>query len=344
MGGVNEAAEVAAATVRAEAAGVIEVIAADTATAASAAEVVRLVVDDGLVRVRAGAIDLAEYVVVPTSPRADSPKPYLHPLRTTAGEVVSAFRPHDHTWHNGLQFTAANLSGENFWGGRTFVRGQGYTDLDNNGSIQHIRWHETGCQDGRAELAHRLEWLTRRGECWLVEDRSIEVDEVDPLDGSWLLTWRTRLHNTSGRRLRWGSPVTEGRPTAGYGGLFWRGPRSFTGGSVVTATGVHDDEAMGVRAPWLAFTGRHDVSLRQSTVVFVDCPANIRYPTPWYVRTQPFPVVSFATTFHEPLFIEPGATLALTHHAIVADGHWEPERIERYLALRVVPRWDKENA
>jgi hypothetical protein len=306
-------------------------------------DALRLVESNGSKRVAAGDIELAEYVVDPGVPQSDSPKPYLHPLRTTAGEVVSAVRPHDHTWHNGLQFTAANLSGENFWGGRTFVRGQGYTPLDNNGSIRHVRWHDVRCDDGRVELRHRLEWETRSGKCWLAEDRSIEVAEVDVLDGSWLLTWRTRLQNTSGRQLRWGSPVTEGRPTAGYGGLFWRGPRSFIGGTVTTSTGVLGDEAMGHRAPWLAFTGQHDISLRYSTVVFVDCPSNVRYPTPWYVRTAPFPVVSFAVTFHQPLLLEPGEELDLTHHAIIADGLWDHERIDSYLADRVVPRWDKEN-
>ncbi|CAM3303259.1 PmoA family protein [Kibdelosporangium persicum] len=307
-------------------------------------DLMRLIADNGYVRVAAGDVELAEYVVEPGVPQSDSPKPYLHPLRTTTGDVVSAIRPHDHTWHNGLQFTAANLSGENFWGGRTFVRGQGYTPLDNNGSIRHVRWHRAECADDRVELGHRLEWQTRAGECWLIEDRSIEVAEVDPVDGSWLLTWRTRLHNTSGRELRWGSPVTEGRPTAGYGGLFWRGPRSFIGGEAVTSSGVHGEEAMGSRSSWLSFTGQHDVSLRHSTVVFVDCPDNVRYPTPWYVRTAPFPVVSFAVTFHEPLLLEPDGRLSLTHHAIIADGRWDSGRIDEYIGHRITPRWSKEEA
>jgi hypothetical protein len=295
-------------------------------------DTLQLVTTDGLVLVRAGDVDLAEYVVTPGAPQSDSPKPYLHPLRTTAGEVVSAVRPHDHTWHNGLQFTAANLSGENFWGGRTFVRGQGYTPLDNNGSMRHVHWHHTRSVGGRAELGHRLCWRTRSGVPLVVEDRYISVSNVDFAAGSWLLTWTSRLCNTSDRQLRWGSPVTEGRPTAGYGGLFWRGPRSFVGGTVLTADGVGGEDAMGHRAPWLAFVGRHDVTLRQSTVVFVDGPSNVRFPTPWYVRSAPFPVVSFAVTFHEPLLLEPDEQVTFTHHAIIADGAWDSDRIENYIA------------
>ncbi|MEV4313617.1 PmoA family protein [Actinocrispum sp. NPDC049592] len=298
-------------------------------------DTLQVVTTEGGIRVQAGDVELAEYVVMPGAPQSDSPKPYLHPLRTTAGEVVSAVRPHDHTWHNGLQFTAANLSGENFWGGRTFVRDQGYTPLDNNGSIRHVHWHHTRSADGRAELGHRLIWQTRSGEPWLLEDRFIEVSDVDFSAGSWLLTWTSRLCNTSDRQLRWGSPVTEGRPTAGYGGLFWRGPRSFVGGQVITSDGVSGDDAMGHRASWLAFVGRHDITLRQSTVVFVDRPSNVRYPTPWYVRSAPFPVVSFAVTFHEPLLLEPGEPVTFTHHAVIADGAWDTERIENYLAEKL---------
>src|SRR5439155_27029816 len=116
---------------RAGKAGVSTAVGADALEAAE---------DDGRVRVSLGDVVLAEYGVAPPTPAPDSPKPYLHPLRTTAGETVTAVRPHDHTWHNGVQFTMANLSGENFWGGRTYLRGRGYTPLDNNGTVGHVRW------------------------------------------------------------------------------------------------------------------------------------------------------------------------------------------------------------
>lgn len=294
---------------------------------------------DGGMRVSAAGVPLADYVVEPATPSSDSPKPYLHPLWTTAGEEVTAVRPHDHTWHNGLQFAVANLAGENFWGGRTYLRDKGYTPLDNNGSIEHLRWRHTGSRDGRAELSHDLTWRTRTGEEWLTEQRVIEIDDVDPEEGCWTLTWTSRLRNISETTLRWGSPVTEGRDTAGYGGLFWRGPRSFVGGTVRTSDGVLGDDAMGHRAPWLAFTGRHDVSLRSSTLLFVDCPSNPTYPTPWYVRADPFPVVSFAVTYHRPWLFRPGEELSLTHHVVVLDGEWDASRLERHVERRVAPRW-----
>ncbi|MEQ0560140.1 PmoA family protein [Amycolatopsis sp. NEAU-NG30] len=286
--------------------------------------------DDGRVRIRLGDVVLAEYVVEPPTPAGDSPKPYLHPLRTTAGEVVTAIRPHDHTWHNGLQFTMAHLSGENFWGGRTYVRGRGYTPLDNNGTIEHVRWESLVCAAGHGELRHELAWRTAAGRRWLTEHRTLRFGDVSA--GHWTLSWTSRLRNTSGHELRWGSPVTEGRDTAGYGGLFWRGPRSFVGGTVRTSDGRSAAEAMGHRAPWLAFTGQHDESLRTSTLLFADSPANPGYPTAWYVRAEPFPVVSFAATYHRPWLLEPGEELSLTHHVVVIDGAPDPARLAELAA------------
>ncbi len=295
--------------------------------------------DDGRVRVRFGGVVLAEYVVEPPTPAGDSPKPYLHPLRTTAGEIVTAVRPHDHTWHNGLQFTMAHLSGENFWGGRTYVRGRGYTPLDNNGTIGHVRWEGIDDTGGHCELRHELAWRTAAGRRWLTEHRTLRFGDVSLDDGHWTLTWSSRLCNTSGHELRWGSPVTEGRDTAGYGGLFWRGPRSFVGGTVRTSDGKSAADAMGHRAPWLAFTGQHDESLRTSTLLFADSPANTAHPTAWYVRAEPFPVVSFAATYHRPWLLEPGEELTLTHHVVVIDGAPDAGGLARH-ADRVLRRPD----
>ena len=286
-----------------------------------------------------GRTPLLRYTTAPDTPAFESPKPYLHPVRTLAGESVTAARPHDHPWHAGLQFTAANLSGQNFWGGRTYVRDQGYTRLDNNGSMRHVRWVRASAGDDGALLRHQVEWLTAGGDRWIDEDRRLRVELVDPADGSWLLTFHTELRNVSGQDLSWGSPVTEGRATAGYGGLFWRGPRSFVDGEVLTRDGLSVEAAMGSRGPWLAYVGTHDMTMNRSTLVFVDSPGNPRFPTPWFVRNTPYPVVSFAGTFHERLTIPSESTLSLTHHIVIADGAWDTDRIEHYVTERIAPLW-----
>ena len=49
----------------------------------------------------------------------ESPKPYLQPLHTRAGNVVSLFRPHDHVWHKGIAWSLPQVGEENSWGDPT---------------------------------------------------------------------------------------------------------------------------------------------------------------------------------------------------------------------------------
>src|SRR5690606_28430471 len=127
----------------------------------------------------------------------------------------------------------------------------------NNGSMRHDGFDRVELHDGRAAVEERLTWVTEAGESWFTEARSMGIG-VEPDAGAWVLLFGTRLVNVSGRDVVFGSPTTQGRPNAGYGGLYWRGPRSFTGGSVHTPSGAGGDDLMGVRAPWLAFSGCHD--------------------------------------------------------------------------------------
>src|SRR5215213_11448705 len=185
------------------------------------------------VEVRHGRELLFRYVYEAGVDAAESPKPYFHPLRTLAGEEITLFRPHDHPWHTGLAMTSAYLSGENFWGGPTYVRGEGYQWIENQGRIRHDDWSEIR-SDG-SSLKERVSWISHGGETWIEEVRGISVGEIDPAGGFWSLNLSFRLKNVRERSLIFGSPTTEGRPAAGYGGLFWRGPRSFNDGEILAA-------------------------------------------------------------------------------------------------------------
>jgi hypothetical protein len=42
-----------------------------------------------------GEVEIARYVYGEDIDAFEAPKPYLHPLRTLSGGLVSAYRPHD---------------------------------------------------------------------------------------------------------------------------------------------------------------------------------------------------------------------------------------------------------
>lgn len=273
---------------------------------------------------------LFSYVYEPDTQTSESPRPYFHPLRTLAGNEVTIQRPYDHLWHIGLSMTASNLSGENFWGGPSYVRETGYTQLANNGRMQHIKWQEISCADD-VRCIEQLQWITQAGETWINEERQIAVSEIDPAGGYWSLDLSFQLTNVTRQPLVFGSPTTEGRPEAGYGGLFWRGPRSFLHGTILAAN-MEGPEIMGQMSPWLAFTGWHDGNAEQSTLIFMDQPGNPRYPNKWFVRNDPYACVSCSFMFDEEYTLQPEETLALAYRVVLGNGAWSRERIETYLA------------
>ena len=269
---------------------------------------------------------LAEYVHRPSDVRLESPRPYLSPIRTLGGEVVSLFRPHDHVWHKGIAWSLPVVGDENFWGGPTFVRGKGYVQLPNNGEQRHRAFEQSAdaVAPAPARIVEALDWVTEAGETIFEEGRTMAATVLD--DDAWLLAFETRMRNVSDRAIPLGSPTTRGRENAGYGGLFWRGPRSFTGGSILAPGIAGGDELRGIRSPWMGFTGRHDGSGGASTIVMVDDPGNVQHPTQWFARSEEFACLCPAPFFSEEHEVSSGDTLVLRYGVVIADGAGDPER------------------
>jgi hypothetical protein len=171
--------------------------------------------------VRDGGIELCRYVYRPDTPELESPKPYLHPLRTRSGRSVSLFRPWDHVWHKGIAWSLPVVGEENFWGGPTYVHGRSYVQMDNNGTQRHRRFTSIDASGGAAAFGHELDWITQAGARTFTEHRTLTAQILTP--EAWMLTFTTELTNVSGHDIAIGSPTTRGRENAGYGGLFWRG-------------------------------------------------------------------------------------------------------------------------
>ncbi|MFB8025421.1 MULTISPECIES: PmoA family protein [unclassified Streptomyces] len=277
-------------------------------------------------------VELLRYVYRAEDPW-EAPKPYIHPLRTLSGRVVTGYRPNDHRWHKGLQMTASHLSGANLWGGNSYVHGEGYLALPERvGSMAHAGFDEVSVRDDGVRFTERLTWHPRSGALWADETRRIEVHDVDVPAGSWALTWSSAITNRRAEPLRFGSPTTHGRPDAGYTGLFWRGPRAFRDGRII-APHAEGPELMGQQAPWLAYGGEHDETDGHATLVFVHAPENdhagVRgeHPAHWFVRNSSFAAVAPSLAFHDELVLGPGATLTRRYRVVVADGAWGRDRI-----------------
>ncbi|MDX3249091.1 MULTISPECIES: PmoA family protein [unclassified Streptomyces] len=286
----------------------------------------------------ADGTEILRYVYRPDPEAFEARKPYAHPVRTLGGRTVTGYRPSDHRWHKGLQMTASHLCGQNFWGGNSYVHGQGYLALPERvGSMRHDGFPEFTVEDDRLAVTEELTWVAYGGEEWARERRGLAVHSVDEEAGAWVLDWSIHLTNIRAVPLVFGSPTTAGRELAGYTGLQWRGPRDFTGGTAFAPdSGVDAGKLMGTQGPWLAFTAEHDDVDGHSTLVFAHAPENLDeeraiHASHWFVRTEPIPTVAFSWAFFEEFELPPGESFAYRYRVVVADGAWDQGRVGTYL-------------
>ncbi|MCF6523951.1 PmoA family protein [Streptomyces sp. JJ36] len=248
-----------------------------------------------------------------------SPRPYLHPVTTPGGVVVTEEYPPDHPHHLGAGMAVADVDHRNFWGGRTFVRDQGPTLLGDHGRQLPTRWPSRAPDGFTEELS------------WCFEDtemlREVRRVAVTPLTGTaWALAWSSTLTNPGPGPRSIGSPAVNGRPGAGYGGFFWRAPKEAEPPAVFTASAEGEDAVHGRPAGWLALSGRG------WTVVLAGADATTRQD-PWFVRAREYPGAGSSLALERRLPVAAGESVRRAFVAVVADG-----RLDRDAAAGLAAR------
>ncbi|MGX7673854.1 DUF6807 domain-containing protein [Plantactinospora sp. DSM 117369] len=256
-----------------------------------------------------GGHPVADYVWHPRLPMAVSPRPFLHPVRTLAGTEVTESMPADHLHHLGVSVAVADVSGANFWGGRTFVPSRGPVQLPNHGTQQHHQWNT--CTP--TTIHQELRWIGPDGTDLVRERRRIAALPVH--DDAWALDFGFALTNVTSEPLAFASPATNGRPGAGYGGFFWRARH---GGRQIRVLGpdrTGERRLHGQRTAWLALTGG---STDPWTLIFV--PGQPHPIDPWFVRSRDYAGVGSALAWSQPLLVSPGECVRRRILTVVADG------------------------
>ncbi|MET9378107.1 PmoA family protein [Streptomyces sp. NPDC002992] len=260
---------------------------------------------------------VARYVLRPELAPDHSPRPYLHPVSTLSGVPVTEQLPEDHPHHLGAGVAVPDVAGFNFWGGRTFVRDQGPTALDNHG-VQRHEGFKLRDPDGFVE---ELSWVA--GERVLLREHRT-VAAVPLTDGAWALDFTFSLTNATDEELSFGSPATNGRPGAAYGGFFWRAPLESAAPEVFGADADGERAVHGARADWVALAGEG------WTLVFAGATEETRRD-PWFVRAAEYPGVGSSLASAERLRVVAGGTVVRRVVTVVADG-----RLDRDAAAALV--------
>ena len=295
--------------------------------------------DDRILRVSYGKQVLFDYQYRPETEKPYCPRPYLHPVHTLSGDILTNTRPSDHPWHQGLSLTMTSVNGMNFWGGPTYRAKSGdYATLDNVGSQRHREWIEDKPLENGLTCKESLDWIGPRGESVFTETRTLTVCDIDPEIGLWRLVWESKLMNVLGETILHNSYCSgEGLQGSGYTGLFLRMSRGFD------KTPVHifnpekmpqwddyfdgktilesSDQLNGWKSCRLAYQGIFDTSLNGCLLLCEDLTENPPYELHWFCRPK-FPCLAWSTAFHQPQTIEVGGTVKFRHSLGIVTGFW----------------------
>src|SRR5262245_65416630 len=108
----------------------------------------------------------------------ETKKPYLHPLRTASGTVVTRSFPmtsdvpgeaHDHPHHRGLWFTHGDVNGYDFWGNEDSQQGAG----KGKGTVVLKKIDKVSSGKKSGSIDDSFEWKLQTGPILLREKRKI---------------------------------------------------------------------------------------------------------------------------------------------------------------------------
>ncbi|WP_449374437.1 DUF6807 domain-containing protein [Arthrobacter psychrolactophilus] len=266
------------------------------------------------------SVDLAHHVSGTTVAATLSPRPYLHPVTTTGGVLVSDAFPLDHPWHLGVGVALQDINGVNFWGGKTYTRrNASYEWLPDHGRIIQV----SSGDDTKSSDAQELLWIGPDGAKILHEQRTMSATSMD--DGAWRLKLKFTLTPASSEPVTLGGPGSHGLAGSGYGGFMWRLPAT-QNAQVHTIHGRGESEVHGQSAPWLAWSG--DFAEVTATLLFTAPP---EAADSWFVRVSEYPAVASALTWDTAITLNPGESVSRTFNVVVADGIANDEQILRWV-------------
>jgi len=202
-------------------------------------------------------------------------KPYLHPLRSASGKVVTRRYPmervegerHDHPHHQGLWFAHGDVNGFDFWSATAERTGGKFGRI----VLKRLIKLESGARAGT--LTAEFDWLAPDGAALLRElrtmvfyrDPALRIIDFDiQLKGIQAVRFGDTKEGTFAIRVA--ESMNEAR-----------------GGRLVSADGRSGErQVWGTRAPWMDYCGQ--VEGETLGIAIFDHPSSFRHPTYWHVR------------------------------------------------------------
>lgn len=215
----------------------------------------------------------------------DTAKPYLHPLRSASGKVVTRHYPmddapgetHDHPHHRGLWFSHGNVNGYDFWANEPSQHD------GKNGKIVLEKMGRIAGGKNSGEIEAVFNWNDPSGKTLLTETRRMiflgdpvrrTIDFDITLTAAEKVTFGDTKEGTFAIRLAAAleEPNKEALPSPKRTGL------------MVDSEGRRGEaQVWGHRASWVDYFG--ELEGEKLGIAILDHPNNPRHPTYWHSRS-----------------------------------------------------------
>ncbi len=265
---------------------------------------------------------------------ADSPKPYLHPLRSVNGTELTRGFPleivpgedHSDPHHRGLWFTHGDVNGVDLW---TEGPGTGRIVLKTLGRL--VGGAETG------SLSAEFEWQDAAGKPLVEEDRTMSFTQVV---GEYIIEFQATLRPAGTEKVIFGDTKNGSFAIRVANALSERSEKCPVDcvGHMTNSQGGHGEkEIWGQRANWVDFSG--EVNGQKWGIAMFDHPGNPGHPTAWHARgygllaANPFGAREFSgnKTPTGGLTLPPGSSVTFRYRVLVHAGDAITSRVaEQY--------------
>ncbi len=260
---------------------------------------------------------IAAYRASEELPRSDSPKPCFDPLYTSSGQLVTEYRPDDHTWHTGLYFGWVHVNNANLWGGPWYVpEEEKYVHVENSHGIQrHDSFSVFGVSHASvASVDEELSWLDAADQLMAIESRSFRVSAVE---GGYRYLISTHIQPALDELVMGASRA------ARYSGLELRMGPPFADAEHYCSEGRQGHEKiMKQRARWVGARGATG-----GFVAMMDHPSNPRHPVTWFTRKN---LLGAGLLMEEDLVVTRSQSLGLRYAFFVLNADPGTEQVEAF--------------
>jgi len=262
---------------------------------------------------------------------SDAPKPYLHPLRTADGKIVTRGYPmaadipgeaHDHPHHRGLWFAHGDVNGYDFWGNEPSQKGAN----KGKGTVELERVNKVTAGKKSGTITATFDWKIPGGQVLLVETRTMTFysdPQVRMFDFDATLSPQTEVKFGDTKEgtfaIRLASELEEEQPK----GI--AEPKR-TGKMVNAQNKIGEKNVWGKRSEWVDFSGQ--IGGATVGIAILDHPTNPRPPVYWHARAYGlFACNVFGASDFEndksrdgSLAIRPGQPLRFRYRVIIHPG------------------------